>query len=49
VIYWLVSNLMGILQQSVTLKMIGAPTRPAAPPQKGRAPKNVGSGSTVKP
>jgi len=49
VLYWLVSNLMGILQQSVTLKMIGAPKRPPAPPPKGRPPKSVGSGSTVKP
>jgi YidC/Oxa1 family membrane protein insertase len=48
VLYWLVSNLMGILQQTVTLKMIGAPPRPPAPPQKGRAPKSVGSGSTIK-
>jgi YidC/Oxa1 family membrane protein insertase len=37
VLYWLVSNLMGILQQSVTLKLIGAPARPApkAPALKG--------------
>jgi len=47
VLYWLVSNLMGILQQSVTLKIIGKPTR-QMPAPKGRPVKSVGSASTIK-
>jgi YidC/Oxa1 family membrane protein insertase len=43
VLYWLVSNLMGILQQTVTLKMIGAPPRPAPP--KAKLAKPAGSGN----
>jgi membrane protein insertase Oxa1/YidC/SpoIIIJ len=30
VIYWLVSNVMGILQQMLTLRIIGAPPTPPA-------------------
>jgi len=30
VLYWLMSNMMGILQQFVTLRLMGAPARPAA-------------------
>jgi YidC/Oxa1 family membrane protein insertase len=47
VLYWLVSNLMGILQQSVTLKIIGKPTH-RMPAPKGRPVKSVGSASTIK-
>ena len=42
VLYWLMSNLMGILQQAVTLRLIGAPARPASKPPALKGPGSGG-------